>query len=431
MDRYIVRSFLTNFVILTVVLMGLFVVIDFVVDVDEFLKAGPERARAVELQRVADDYKLDPADLRHQVGYSLEPQPIADRYGLTSEQGQDISDRLTVAWPRRLAWTLYVIADYYLPTVVMIYILFSGLLVTAAMGFTLSAMQRNRELTALVAGGVSLYRVAAPVLVAGMVLVGFTLPLQEYAVPALADKLLRSKSSLKLGQVRTKSIYFTPDGSGALWSAGGFDIEPETGRAVLNDVRVVLRDAESLTMSRWLASPQAEWDPTTASWVFDPPARVVEPVSSADPSRPMAPAAPRDRTVQSLPSELSPTVLLARQAALYLRLLPIQTLGELQANPAVEPAMRAEITRIIWSRFSVLALGGLILAMGMPFFLLRSPEPLLKQSLKAAGLTIAAWGGGLVAMQVGADAVPPVMGAWMPVILNLPAAAWALSSIKS
>ncbi|MEM9295514.1 MAG: LptF/LptG family permease [Planctomycetota bacterium] len=431
LDRYIIRSFLTNFVILTFVLMALFVVIDFVVDVDEFLKAGPERARAAELEKIALEYDIPARDLRHQVGYSLEPQPLADRFDLTPDQGRDITDRLTVPWLRGAGWTLYVIADYYLPTVVMIYILFSGLLVTAAMGFTLSAMQRNRELTALVAGGVSLYRVAAPVLVAGLFLVGLTLPLQEFAVPAMADKLLRSKSNLKLGQVRTKAIYFTPEAGQALWSAGGFDMDPETGRATLQDVRVVVRDPERLTMNRWLSAPNAQWDAASESWVFDPPARVAEPVLARDPASTVTPAAPADRVVQSLPSELSPTVLLARQAKLYLRLLPIATLRDLQANPAVDPAMRSEITRIVWGRFSVLALGGLILAMGLPFFLLRAPEPLLKQSLKAAGLTIAAWGGGLVAMQVGSGAVPPVLGAWLPVILNLPFAAAALASIRS
>ncbi len=40
LDRYIIRQFLMNFAILSAVLMGLFLVVDLIVDLDEFLAAG-------------------------------------------------------------------------------------------------------------------------------------------------------------------------------------------------------------------------------------------------------------------------------------------------------------------------------------------------------------------------------------------------------
>ena len=105
LDRYIVRAFLVNFGILLVVLMSLFVLVDLIIDFDEFLKGGQVRA---------------------------------DRYG-----GVFLA-------------TMFSIVDYYGPVIVLMYVFLSGLLVVTAMGFTLSGLQRTQELTAMVASGLSL-----------------------------------------------------------------------------------------------------------------------------------------------------------------------------------------------------------------------------------------------------------------------------------
>ena len=156
LDRYIVKQFVQNFVILGVVLAGLFVLVDLIVDLDEFLKAG--RAHA------------------------------------------DQRGGVVLA-------TLWVMADYYGPILLLIYSTMSGLLVVAAMGFTIAQLQRSRELTAILAGGVSLYRVAAPVLVAGFMLNLIVLPVQELAIPRLSDKLVRSKSQVGESTISDKPIH--------------------------------------------------------------------------------------------------------------------------------------------------------------------------------------------------------------------------------
>src|SRR4051812_7421296 len=121
LDRYIIlRNFLINFVILLVVFVLLFVLVDLVFNFDEFLKAG----RGMGLMR-------------------------------------------------GLVWVVW---DYYSPMVPFLYVYFSGLLVVAAMGFTFAGLSRSGEMVAMVSSGISMYRIAAPVVVVGFLLNALALP---------------------------------------------------------------------------------------------------------------------------------------------------------------------------------------------------------------------------------------------------------------
>src|SRR5690606_12074206 len=128
---------------------------------------------------------------------------------------------------------------------------------------------------------------------------------------------------------------------------------------------------------------------------------------------------------------LSPNVLLARRATIYPRLLPLHELQQMQAVPAVTPHQRAQITQIVWSRFSLLVVNVLILVMGLTFFLLRAPENMLIQSIKAAAVCMGAWGGSLIMLQVSSDLFNPVAAAWLPVVIYLPVSAFLLQTVKT
>lgn len=366
-DRYIIRTFLINFAILFVVLMSLFVVIDLIVDLDEFLKGGRQRA---------------------------------DEFGGV------------------FLGTLVTIADYYGPMLVLLYVFLSGLIVTAAMGFTVSSMQRARELTALVASGVSMYRIAAPVVVVGIALNALTLPCQELIIPAVAPKLARSKSQLSRETIKNFPVHYAADEAGNLLSAAEFD--PIQG--VLVDVTILDRDAEKLTQ-RHITASRAAWDEARSGW------RLVDGSVTVPAGTDMFHHAPG--SIGFYPTKLSPTVLLARRATIYPRLLALSDLQAMQDNEAIDQSQRNRITQIIWSRFSLLVVNVLVLVMGLPFFLLRSPRNPLIQCMKAAGVCLGAWGGGLVMLQVTATWVNPVAAAWLPVVIYLPISALLLQTIKT
>ncbi len=375
LDRYIIRQFLVNFGILLLVLMALFIVVDFIVDVDEFMQAG--RAHR-------DDW-----------------------YGSA------------------MFATAAAIVGYYTPMALLIYTFFNGLLVVAAMGFTLSNLQRNRELTAVIASGVSLYRVAAPVLVAGVVLCGLTLPVQEFLLPPLAATLTRSKSQLKEpGKgLESKHLYYASAGGRDLLSAASFEVDGKTAR--LRGVRIVQRDPDRRTYQLVVAD-RAEWDDTQKQWDLLDVLAEAPPLPSEGRMQ-----GERTRTATAAyATDLSPTVLLARRNANYANLLSIRSLEGLARNPAVEPTRRAKVTQIIWSRFSLTVLNVLVLVMGLPFFLKRLPGNMLVSSLRAAAVCIGAWGGGLILLQLPPGDLP-VVAAWLPVVIYLPVAAVLLMSVKT
>jgi len=367
LDRYIVKLFLQNYVILGVVLSGLYFMVDLIIDLDEFLKAG--RAHA-------------------------------DRFG---------SVLLSTAW---------VMADYYGPILLLIFTAMSGLLVVAAMGFTVAQLQRSRELTAIMASGVSLYRVAAPVLVAGFLLNLLVLPVQELAIPRLADKLVRSKSQVGEPTLRDNPVHYAKDEKGSLISASGFSAD--TGK--LTDVRIIERDAKG-RQSRLIRASAAAWSEPQQAW------RLEEGRAFTPGAPDLASGGLEGEVVDSYKTELSPRVLIARRAALFMRLQSMSQLQVMRHNAALSALQRGRITQIMWSRFTALVMGVLILLMGLPYFLTRVPGNILINSAKAAGITVGAWSGGLVLVQI--SGLNPVTAALLPVVIFMPLAVYLISTIKT
>ena len=378
LDRHVIRLFVVNHLILTVVLLGLFFLVDLIVDLDEFLQAG---------NRLKDNFG-------------------GGFFG-------------------SVAATFATVVDYYAPLLLMIYVFFSGLIAVGAMGFTLNGLQRTRELTAMLAGGISLYRVALPIVAVGALLSVATLPLQEFVLPNFATKLTRSKSDLKDGVTKQDALLYIPDGAGRLWSAAGYDV----ASGELTDVRVLERDERGL-QSRVVTADQAVWREPASDGVAGADASgrweliqgfAVRPLSGLGEAEP----------VDAIPSRLSPKVLLARRGALFPAVLSVRDLQRLRGNPAVVPAQRAVLKRTLWGRFSLVALNVLLLLMTLPYFLRPLPAGGIRPALQAVAVALGAWGGGMLTLQASPAALPPAVSAWLPVAVALPLAAWGLTRVRT
>ena len=412
LDRYIVRQFLLNFVILTFVMMSLYVLVDAIINIDEFVAAGQYRA-----QMRSDNHYV---------------------------------------W----LWILYALADFYLPMVVLVYIFLSGLLVVAAAGFTLSGLSRSGELIGMVASGISMYRIAAPLLVVGCLLNILTLPLQEYVVPPLANKLARGQSEAKYDAKATYSIRLNFDGPGNpdldkpgnLLSAFEFDPVAQS----LKNVTILVRNEQGLVRQR-ITADAARWDedyPWTdrkaemrrGGWRLIHGQMITRQLGGYE----AAVAGRGSQPVGFFGTDLSPQVMLARRATIYPRLLSLSTLREMAANPAADAAV---ISRIVHSRFSLAVVNALILVMALPYFLLRTPSNLAIKGVQAAAFCLAVWGAAVVVIQAGGQFEPasrpgpafigplvnnlglaltnPVTAAWLPVVIFLPLAAYRLQKIET
>lgn len=388
-DRYILRQFLINFCILFMVLIGLFVLIELVMNLDEFLDTGRQHAA---LQAAG----LSPDDPRAE--QILDGDPELGRW----------------AFIRSVTWLIW---DWHAPLAVLIYVYLSGLLVVGAMGFTFTEMNRKRELTAIVTSGVSMYRLAAPILLAGGLLSVLALPIQEYIIPPLAPKLARGHDQLGYSGIRGFTVRFTPDGKGNLLSASNFD--PDTKE--LRDVFFFDRD-EHGRLRRTVIGSKAHWNDHNKGWdVFDGYVKYPGSGEARQPTR-------ADTNAVFFPTPLSPEVLLARRNELYTHFLGLGELRELSMNPATD---RARIQRIMHQRFSMLVVNMLVLLMGLPYFLSREPVHPLGQAVRAAVVCIGAWSAGLTVLQISAAQLNPVAAAWFPVVVYLPVSAWLLQRIKT
>lgn len=423
LNRYIGTTFLINFVILFAVLVLLFILIDFIVDMDSFIEGGAFRATGWRASSVAADRGISEEALTGLIFDRASPEAVAQALNLPdADAGRALIDASSPAWYAVILGTMITMIDYYWPITLLIYVFFCGLIITAAAGFAFSGMSRNRELVAMMSSGISLNRVAVPVILLGFALSAINLPIQEFVLPALREKITRNKNDLARQERETASIYYAKDGSGHLISAARFH-EPN---GPIEGLTILERDSNGLTQRRITAS-QAHWDAQRDGWQLTQ-GYAAEPISFDDPLSAIA----RDpSSVDFFATDLSPTVMMAGNAGFYRQLLPISELMRLQNNQAVPLKSRVGIARTIWSRFSLVVINVLVLLLGLPFFLHRAPRNMLAPSLQAAAVCIGAWAGGVVLLQFASTAMPAFAAAVLPVVILLPIAAVLVTAIKS
>ncbi|MHB8898367.1 MAG: LptF/LptG family permease [Thermoguttaceae bacterium] len=136
-DRYMLRQFLSTFVICSISLFGLYVVFDLFTNLEEFLRCGREHGGVLRL--------------------------IASFYGYRTAAFFDQS---------------------------------AGLLALVAAMFTVTWIQRHNELTALMAAGVARTRVAAPVVGAAVLIAILAAGSREVLIPHFRDALSRRPQDL-------------------------------------------------------------------------------------------------------------------------------------------------------------------------------------------------------------------------------------------
>lgn len=163
LDKYIAKSFLTGYAIAFCVLIGLRIIIELFVNLDEFAEIGDTEKVSILLE-------------------------ILRFYGVRA--------------------TLY-FRD------------FAGMITIMAAAFTFGRMIRNRELVAIMSSGVSLKRVIVPIIVLAVVSNVIYAIDQEFIIPRFAENLTRSESDLS--GTSNYDIRFIDDNNGTLFFSLSFD----------------------------------------------------------------------------------------------------------------------------------------------------------------------------------------------------------------
>src|SRR3989339_209484 len=191
LDRYVAKNFMVGYFVAFCVLMGLRVIIDLFVNLDEFAEHSDLSTFEV---------------VRNIINY----------YGLNA--------------------TLY-FRD------------FAGMITVVAAAFSLGKLVRNNELVAVMASGVSLKRVISPIIVLAILLTGVLVIDQEVIIPPLSDKLVRQQDDLP-GQ-ETYDMWFVGDENGSLLCSQKFDVHTET----LYNPTIILRAKDPNTNLWMVTAP--------------------------------------------------------------------------------------------------------------------------------------------------------------------------------
>src|SRR5215217_4592444 len=144
-DRYVFFSFLRNYLISFMVLIGMYVVLDMVFHFDELSK----------------------------VDASAEAGSVMTTFQMLGN-----------------------ILDYYFFQSFLFFVHLSGIIPVVAAAFTLMRLSRFNELTAVMAAGVPLLRVAMPIILAGVILNALVIVNQELIIPNIAEKLSRDRDEI-------------------------------------------------------------------------------------------------------------------------------------------------------------------------------------------------------------------------------------------
>ncbi len=310
-DRYLLRSLFAHYVIALAIMLSLYVALDMFVNMDEFTEQG---------------------------------------YPVTVVVRNIIS--------------------YYWPNIFLYFAQLSGVITLFACLAVIARMRKLNELTAVLASGVSLFRIAVPVIVFGLATTAMLIIDTEWLVPSVAHLLSRDHDDAD-GK-RAYEVLFLQDRNGALLSAGAF--HPTT--CDLHRLLVLTRD-ESGSIIRTIEADRATWEPPDAArpngrW------RLERGWERSRIRRDDDTLGPRGGVKETYPvyyeSDLGPKAVQLRQAEGWIRYLSLAQLRELERSGTTD---RAAILQTRHMRLTAPIVSLVLLLLGLPFFLDRSPANVL------------------------------------------------------
>lgn len=365
LDRYLLKAFIINYVMSLLVLISLYIVLDLFVNLDEFL-----------------------------------------------QDGQGV---ITV---------LVHIGDYYFYNLPLYFAQLSGVITLFAACGTLARMQRQNEVTAVLASGTSMFRLATPIVLAGLATNLLVLIDHEFVMPRVAHKIARERDDVE-GR-RLYQVWCARDGENRLLSAQQF--APAAG---MIGGLIVLETAEASDEGKPLEAVttayKATYRPERKGWELVDGKRINCPTSGGvfDTTTTLDP-----EIVTFYPSELTPDDLLLRKKGEWLSFLSLSQLEQLKERGDANPVRVAKIRH---GRFTMPISNVILLLLGLSFFMHRLPDSILTQGAKALGICGLAFVMTFVGQQlVGAsDAIPLALPHWLPVFLFGPLAVLLLDNVKT
>src|ERR1700722_9595853 len=218
LDRYVLITFLKNYVISLTVLVGMYVMMDMVFHFNDLIS---------------------------------------------------VQSNTTAGGCSGVLAAMFAVGNYYFFQAFQIFVQLSGVIPVVAAAFTLLRLSRFNELTAFLSAGVPLLRVAVPITVASVLLNALLIADQEFVLPRMIPQLTRKPDEVYTAPQQVFQIKSMQVDQHSLLVAARY--HPPTGgeEPFMEDLDVLERN-DNLQPVAHLFAASAEWEPPRHDW--KPPA---------------------------------------------------------------------------------------------------------------------------------------------------------------
>jgi lipopolysaccharide export LptBFGC system permease protein LptF len=296
---------------------------------------------------------------------------------------------------------------------------FAGIITVLAAVFSLGKMVRANEFVVMMASGVSLKRVIAPVVFLSILLTVLLIVDQEIVIPAMGDKLARTEDDIP-GQ-EYYGVRFITDRNGSLIFARKFDMKTSTLHAPTILTRRRIADTGLWEPTGRIAAEKATYNRQTANW------DLTSGTSLKKDSR------HGPEPIDSYATDLAPGDIPLRQKGEYKTLLSWAQLAELQTQGPKRDLAQLYSQKHFRVTDPIINLA--MLMVSLPILVCRDPKAMKSAVMLAFALTgtcmIATFFCKMLATEAVFGAIMPQLWAWMPIFIFIPVAFVALDSMKT
>lgn len=369
LDRYIARNFINGYLIALGVMVGMFLTVDLFLHLDEFAEHS-------------------------ELGLSAVLGNIVAYYSVRC-----------VLWFRELG----------------------GMVIVIAAVFSLARLTRNNELIAIMASGVSLKRILAPILFLALLLTGVLIFDQEYLIPRLSGELTRRQDQLP-GEA-SYDLWFLGDAKGSLLSCLRYEEKEKT----LYDPLIVLRqrhDADTWQVVGRIHATRAVYDAVRKGWILDGGQLLEAPRGDAEQA-----AQSKSEPIDFYATNLGPEQLPLRRREGFKSLLSMRQLVEMERDSGTRRTEMSEIALQKHSRVTMPIVNIIMLMVALPVLVCRDPRD-MKTAILISFLTTAAcytvsFLCSLYATEVFFGQVRPALFSWLPIFIFFPIAIIQIDSMRT
>lgn len=304
----------------------------------------------------------------------------------------------------------------------------AGMITVVAATFSLARLTRNNELIAVMASGVSLKRVIAPIVVIALMLTALLIIDQEFAIPRLATQLVKAHDSLP--DEETYELWFMGDSKNSLICSNRFSEKDQTMRQPTIILRKETSNPVVFQVVGQIQADKAVYNSQRQGWdLVNGTYRKI--ATSADEVDFIAKPTPED----FYETDIKPRDIPLRQQEDYKALLSSRQLAVLAKQRGTRLKDKAEFYLHKHSRITKPIINMVMLLVALPVLVCRDPRVMKSAIMKSFGITAACFIVTFVCEMLATEVVfrqiRPELWAWAPVFIFLPIAIIEIDSMRT